>query len=149
ILAVMRTRLLAPITALGILAAPLSAQKPQLVVLLAVDQLRGDYYEHFKPQLQRGFARLYEHGAVFTEAYHDHAFTETAPGHATMLSGRFPVHTGIATNLQGVNTTANPLLGGGPADPGASPFRFNGTELIDWMRKADPATRFLSVSRKD
>jgi arylsulfatase A-like enzyme len=41
-----------------------------------------------------GIARLMRGGAVFTDAHHDHAITETAPGHATLLSGRFPRSTG-------------------------------------------------------
>ena len=126
-----------------------AAARPRLVVLLTVDQMRSDYYERFKSHLHGGLQRLYEHGAVFDEAYQDHGFTETAPGHASTLSGRFPVHTGIATNAQGVNTTASPTLGGGPADAGASPFRFRGTTLVDWIRAGDPSSRFLSVSRKD
>ena len=65
-----------------------------------------------------------------------------------MLSGRFPVHTGITANAQGVNTPSAPLIGGA-TESGASPFRFEGTTLVDWMRAVDPATRFLSVSRKD
>ena len=137
---------------LSALSAPSVAQpspRPTLVVLLTVDQMRADYYDRFKSHLRVGFSRLYERGAVFDQAYQDHGFTETAPGHASLLSGRFPVHTGIATNAQGVNTSAAPVLGGGPADPGASPFRFQGTTLIDWMRTANPSARFLSVSRKD
>ena len=126
-----------------------SPARPTLVVLLTVDQMRSDYYDRFKSHLRAGFPRLYERGAVFDSAYQDHGFTETAPGHASLLSGRFPVHTGIATNAQGVNTTTVSILGGGPSDAGASPFRFRGTTLVDWMRAADKSTRFLSVSRKD
>jgi arylsulfatase A-like enzyme len=134
----------------GPLPAPsLAALPPSLVVLITIDQMRADYYERFREHMQFGFPRIYEGGAVFTEAYHDHAITETAPGHASLLTGRFPVHTGIATNAQGVNTTAFPVLGGGPTDPGAAPFRFKGTTLIDWLRAKNPASRFLSVSRKD
>jgi predicted AlkP superfamily pyrophosphatase or phosphodiesterase len=145
-------RLAAVVLLLFSLRAPAVAQtsnRPALLVLLTVDQMRSDYYDRFKAHLRIGFPRLYERGAVFDEAYQDHGFTETAPGHASLLSGRFPVHTGIATNAQGVNTSAVSILGGGPADPGASPFRFQGTTLIDWMRAANPSTRFLSVSRKD
>lgn len=145
-----------PFAAAALLAfsaiAPLTSQtpaKPRLVILLTVDQMRSDYYDRFKDHLRAGFPRLYERGAVFNEAYQDHGFTETAPGHASTLSGRFPVHTGIATNAQGVNTSAVSILGGGPSDQGASPFRFQGTTLVDWMRAADPSMRFLSVSRKD
>jgi predicted AlkP superfamily pyrophosphatase or phosphodiesterase len=123
--------------------------RPTLVVLLTVDQMRSDYYDRFKSHFRVGFPRLYERGAVFDDAYQDHGFTETAPGHASLLSGRFPVHTGIATNSQGVNTSAASIIGGGSADPGASPLRFQGSTLIDWMRAADPTVRFLSVSRKD
>lgn len=114
---------------------------------MAVDQMRADYLERFLPQLQGGLGRLYRNGAVFTNAYQDHAITETAPGHSVMLSGRFPEHTGIVTNTLGVPDPQSPVIGGG-GDP-ASPFRFRGTVLIDWLRNRDPRSRALSVSRKD
>ena len=78
-------------------AAPSAAQRtapsgraPKLIVFIAVDQMRADYFERFLPQLNGGLGRLYRGGAVFTNAYQDHAITETAPGHSVMLSGRFP-----------------------------------------------------------
>jgi hypothetical protein len=46
-----------------------------------------------------------------------------------------------------VNTPDAPLVGS--EGTGASPFRFEGTTLVDWMQDADPRTRALSVSRKD
>jgi predicted AlkP superfamily pyrophosphatase or phosphodiesterase len=109
--------------------------------------MRADYLERFGPQLTGGLARLTRGGAVFTNAFHDHAITETAPGHSVMLSGRFPRSTGIVTNTLGVPDASAPLVGGG--GPGASPARFNGTTLFDWMRGADGRARALSVSRKD
>ena len=114
---------------------------------MAVDQMRADYLERFLPQLTGGLGRLYRNGAVFTNAYQDHAITETAPGHSVMLSGRFPGHTGIVTNSLGVPDGQTPLIGGG--GEGASPFRFRGSVLIDWLRMNDPRSRALSVSRKD
>jgi hypothetical protein len=119
---------------------------PSLIVLVTVDQLRGDYIDRFRPQLTGGLAR-FARGAWFTNAHHDHAITETAPGHATLLSGRFPRSTGIADNLAGVDAPNAPLLGA--SGPGASPERFQGTTLVDWLRARDPATRVLSVSMKD
>ncbi|MBA4073049.1 MAG: hypothetical protein C0497_14630 [Gemmatimonas sp.] len=124
------------------------APKPTLVVLITVDQMRGDYPARFKQNLTGGLKRLFDGGAFFRNGFQDHAVTETAPGHSTLTSGRFPVHTGIAANSQGVGTASAPLLGGA-TETGASPFRFRGTTLVDWMRAADPTTRFLSVSRKD
>jgi hypothetical protein len=123
------------------------AARPTLVVLITVDQLRGDYHDRFRSQLTGGLARLYR-GAAFVNAHHDHAITETAPGHASPFSGRHPRSTGITRNAFGVADPQAPVLGA-PRQPGASPFRFRGTSLVDWMRLHDPRTRALSVSRKD
>lgn len=120
---------------------------PRLVVVLTIDQLRPDYLSRWERQWTGGFRRLLDGGAVFLEGRQDHAITETAPGHSTILSGRHPTRNGIANNALGVPDTTVRLLG---ADgTGASPVRFQGTTLIDWMRSADSGLRFLSVSRKD
>jgi len=122
---------------------------PSLIVLVTVDQLRGDYIDRFAPQLQGGLARL-ARGAWFTNAHHDHALTETAPGHATLLSGRFPRSTGIMANWAGVEDSSASLLGGSEmVGIGASPRRFRGTTLVDWLKARYPASRALSVSMKD
>src|SRR6266516_208440 len=123
------------------------APKPRLVVVITVDQLRPDYLDRYRPQLKSGLAMLLKQGAVFTEAYHDHAVTETAPGHATILSGRWPAHTGIIRNFAGVQDSTTSLIG--VPGIGASPARFRGTELFDWLKAAEPAARALSVSGKD
>jgi hypothetical protein len=121
-------------------------ERPTLVVLIAVDQLRPDYFERYATNLMGGLARLLREGAYFTESELDHATTETAPGHSSMLSGRFPRSHGILRNPAGVQDPRFPTLG----DPaGASPFRFRGSTLLDWIRLADPRSRALSVSRKD
>jgi predicted AlkP superfamily pyrophosphatase or phosphodiesterase len=124
-----------------------SATRPTLVVFFTIDQMRADYLERFLPQLKGGLARLYKNGAVFTNGFQDHAITETAPGHASVLSGRYPRSTGIVANDAGVLDTQEPLIGS-TGDP-ASPYRFRGSTLIDWMRTADARSRALSVSRKD
>lgn len=123
------------------------APRPRLVVLLTVDQLRPDYLDRWRGRFTGGLRRLLDEGAFFPRGVHDHGITETAPGHAAVGSGRFPYSTGIASNNDGVNTPDAPLVGASGA--GASPFRFIGTALADWMLAADPATRVLSVSRKD
>lgn len=126
-------------------AAP---KKPALVVLVTIDQFRGDYLQRFGPQLKGGIARLMRGGAVFTNAHHDHAITETAPGHATLLAGRFPRSTRIMMNAIGVADSSAPLIAGG-FGTGASPARFVGTTLADWLHDANPRSRLLSVSMKD
>jgi arylsulfatase A-like enzyme len=126
-------------------AAP--SPRPSLVVFITVDQLQQAYLPRYERQLTGGLRRLWTGGAAFTNAHHDHGTTETAPGHAATMSGRFPMHTGIVRNAAGVQDPQAPLLGA--SGPGASPFRFRGSALIDWLRSADPRARALSVSRKD
>ena len=126
-----------------------SAQPPRLVVFITVDQLRGDMLDRYAKDLKYGYARLMKGGAWFVNGYQDHGITETAPGHASTMSGRFPRSTGIVENAAGVNDPAFPLIGGRPNEPGASPDRFNGTTLYDWIAARTPASRALSVSRKD
>lgn len=134
-------------------AAPTRAQAPdtstpKLVLFITVDAMRPDYLNRFESQLTGGLGRLYRGGAVFTNGFQDHAITETAPGHSATLSGRFPVHTGISANSAGVaDTTVSIVDVAGML--GASPFRFRGTTLVDWLTAKDPRTRVLSVSRKD
>lgn len=124
-----------------------AALRPRLVLFLSVDQLRPDYLERWNAQLTGGLRTLLDGGVFFSNAVHDHAVTETAPGHAATMSGRFPYSTGIASNSAGVNTSTAPLVDS--EGIGASPFRFNGTTLADWMMAADPRTQVLSVARKD
>src|SRR4051794_35592318 len=85
---------------------------PKLVVLLVVDQPRGDMLDRYKADLSAGYARLMNGGAWFTNGFQDHAITETAPGHASTMSGRFPAHTGITSNTVGVVDPSYQLLTG-------------------------------------
>jgi predicted AlkP superfamily pyrophosphatase or phosphodiesterase len=126
-----------------------SAQAPRLVVFITVDQLRGDMLDRYSKDLRYGYARLMKGGAWFVNGYQDHANTETAPGHASTMSGRFPRSTGIFSNATGVNTRDYPMIEVRQPQPGASPDRFVGTTLFDWIKAKTPATRALSVSRKD
>jgi len=157
IVRVARSTLIAVAASTGLLVAPTapvhaqnqsaSPQTPALIVFITVDQMREDYFDRFSSQLTGGLGRLYRGGAFFTNAFQDHAITETAPGHSVTMSGRFPGHTGIVMNAAGVPDAKAPLINGG--GPGASPLRFRGTVLMDWLRAKDPKSRGLSVSRKD
>src|SRR5712671_31757 len=81
-------------------ARPQEAEiKPSLLLFITVDQFTPVYFEKFRSQLHGGLARLLDGGAVFANAHQDHAITETAPGHASTMSGRFPRSTGITRNL--------------------------------------------------
>jgi predicted AlkP superfamily pyrophosphatase or phosphodiesterase len=124
-----------------------SASPASLVVFIAIDQMRPDYFERFRSQLTGGLGRIRAQSAFFPRGLENHANTETAPGHSTMLSGREPEHTGIVSNDRGVPDPAATLVDA--KGPGASPRRFLGTTLFDWMLAKDSRSRVLSVSRKD
>ncbi|MGI9091390.1 MAG: alkaline phosphatase family protein [Gemmatimonadaceae bacterium] len=141
-----------PVTAVSAQSSPsTSASTPTLVVFITVDQMRPDYLDRFGRQFTGGFARLVHGGAVFTDAFQDHAITVTAQGHAATMSGRFPRSTGIMSDDLGSPDPQAPLIGGAGvgAVKGSSPFRFRGSTLIDWLRIKDIRARALSVSRKD
>jgi len=72
--------------------------RPRLLVVLVVDQMRADYVERFGGKWKGGLARLYSTGAVFTEAAYPYLQTVTCAGHATIGTGTFPVHHGMVLN---------------------------------------------------
>ena len=72
--------------------------KPKLVVLLVVDQMRGDYVDKFRGQWTGGLKRLLTEGAWFRSAAYPYAATETCPGHSTISTGSFPASHGMVAN---------------------------------------------------
>src|SRR6202158_1568216 len=81
-------------------ASPAPA-KPKLVVLLVVDQMRGDYVDKFLGQWNGGLRRLVQEGAWFRDAAYPYAATETCVGHATISTGALPATHGKGGNQGG------------------------------------------------
>ncbi len=75
-----------------------AAAKPKLVVLLVVDQMRGDYVDKFLGQWTGGLKRLVREGAWFRDAAYPYAATETCVGHATISTGALPATHGMIAN---------------------------------------------------
>ncbi|HEY2773485.1 MAG TPA: alkaline phosphatase family protein [Candidatus Binatia bacterium] len=76
-----------------------TAPKVRLILQITVDQLRADLPLRIRDRWTKdGFRRLYENGAVFTEAHHGHANTETIVGHATLATGADPSVHGMIGN---------------------------------------------------
>ncbi len=141
-----------------LVAAPAAKARPKLVVVIAVDQLSAELMQTYGPELTGGLARLRKEGVFFTEAYHDHGFTETGPGHSVLLSGRFPANTGIVENrwLDRVagkfvycveDAAAKSLTAPGQAS--SSNARFLGDGLGDWLQAQVPGSRVFALSGKD
>src|SRR5579862_6751624 len=90
----MRTLLALLLTAVSLPAA----EKPKLVLAIAIDQFRYDYLLRFRGDYKDGLDRLLRRGAVFTNAFYEHFPTVTAVGHSTFLSGALPAVSGIVGN---------------------------------------------------
>jgi predicted AlkP superfamily pyrophosphatase or phosphodiesterase len=74
------------------------SSKPTLVVILVVDQMRGDYIDKFQHQWTGGLKRLVNEGAWFREAAYPYGATETCVGHSTISTGAFPASHGMVAN---------------------------------------------------
>ncbi len=142
----------------SLLAAPAAQARPKLVVVISVDQFSAELMQAFGPELTGGIARLRKEGVFFTEAYHDHGFTETGPGHSVLLTGRFPANTGIVENRWIDRTTgklvycvddADAKALHAPNQPSSSNARFLGDALGDWLQAQVPGSRTFAVSGKD
>ena len=79
--------------------AQVYAGRPKLIVIVVIDQFRGDYLDRDRTQFQgRGFNLFMKEGAWFTDCYYDYANTKTAPGHATIGTGAYTDGHGIDSN---------------------------------------------------
>lgn len=158
-------------TSAGLFAAqPSAAAAPRLAVVISVDQLRADYLVRFRPYFgEGGFKRLLEGGANFQNSHYRHAVTQTAPGHATILSGAHPEVHGVIANdwmdrdlwetINNVEDRTSPLVGLLPADAtpallapkaGRSPRNFNASTVGDQLKlRFGSRSKVFAASNKD
>jgi len=146
--------------ALFIAAASLfAAEKPKLVLAIAVDQFRYDYLLRFRSEYKQGLDRLLTRGAVFSNAYYQHFPTVTAVGHATYMSGALPSVSGIIANdwyerAEGRSVTSvsddSVKMLGGDGDGGASPRRLLVSTVGDELKMSNSGrSRVIGLSLKD
>jgi len=132
-------------------------ERPKLILVLSIDQMRFDYLTRFDELYKGGFRTLLDQGAIFSNANFRHAMTWTGPGHSVILSGRYPSHSGIVANdwydpflgrvVDAVEDPAHSPLGG--EGSGASPVNFMGSTLGDVLKQKSPESRVVAVSLKD
>lgn len=71
----------------------------RLVLQITVDQLRGDTLTRFSDRfVDGGFRYFLDEGIHYNNAHYLHANTETAPGHASLVTGAYPAGHGIVAN---------------------------------------------------
>jgi len=135
--------------------------RPKLVVMLVVDQMRGDYVDKFQGQWTGGLKRLLSEGAWFRTAAYPYAATETCPGHATISTGAFPASQGMVANAwwdrdaqQMVTCTSDPNVknvayAGGEAKGGDSAWRMKLPAFAEELKfQCGGGTRVVTFSLK-
>ena len=134
---------------------------PKLVVIIVIDQFRGDYLERHRDQfVLNGLRLLMDHGAYFTDCYYDYVNLHTAPGHATLGTGAYSNGHGIAGNewydpsrdaiVSSVEDSNTTTIGAGSGAVGASPHNLQAGTLGDELRLATQGrSRVFGVSLKD
>ncbi len=134
---------------------------PKLVVVIVIDQFRGDYLERYRDQFGDGGFRVFlDHGAYFTDCNYDYANTRTAPGHATLFTGSYTSGHGIVANewwdpqkkkrVTSVEDDTTKLVGVDRAGPGASPHNLLSDTLGDELKLATGGqSRVFAISLKD
>ena len=141
-------------------AAPWAVRKPKLVVVISIDQFRGDYLSRFRTEFGKdGFNALVDNGAYFPYGEYDVLQSMTAPGHATILTGAYPYQMGIPINewwdqKNGrieycVEDDQTKLVGVDKIKAGSSPRRLIGTTVGDELKNAGGTGRVVSLAIKD
>ena len=122
---------------------------PRLILLLVVDQFGADELERIEPLFTGGFRTLLDRGVRFSEAYHAHAATETAPGHATLASGSLPRNHGIVSNwwIEEGHLVSRYAIDDDLYDE--SPRELERRTLGDWIKASYPESKVFSASGKD
>ncbi len=134
---------------------------PKLVVVIIIDQFRGDYLERGHDSFGPGGFRLFtDQGAWFTDCNYQYANTRTAPGHATLFTGTYSNGHGIFNNefwsesLRRVVTSVeddNYTIVGVPGKlRGSSPHNLLASTIGDELRLAtDGKSRVFGIALKD
>jgi predicted AlkP superfamily pyrophosphatase or phosphodiesterase len=142
------------------------AAKPKLVVIVVIDQFRGDLLQRYRPELKgRGFKLFLDEGAWFPDCYYNYANTKTAPGHATIGTGAYTDGHGIESNewwdaarsydhrvtsVEDEHYRLVDLPAGETDTPGTSPRSLRASTLGDELRLATQGrSRVFGVSLKD
>ena len=140
---------------------PAPTPPPKLLVFLVVDGLPQRQITAYRDQLAPdGLARFLERGRWFSEAYYGHAFTVTAAGHATMLTGAYPDRTGIIGNEWRDPATGEAVYNTGDTSAvyighrtqaldGTSPKNLKVETVGDVLRRANPGSKVVAISGKD
>ncbi len=136
--------------------------RPQLIVVISVDQLCYEYLHRFREGFHdEGLFRAIERqGASFDNCHHRHAFTFTGTGHGALLTGAYPESHGIIGNewfdrasgdtVNCVSDAEFPVVGTVGSDEGISPRNLRVSTLGDVLKLSTAGkAKVFGVAMKD
>lgn len=130
-------------------ARPIDPPTQGLLVLIVVDQFRGDYLDRYAGLWRGGIADLLESGVVVEGSRLIHAISATAPGHATLATGVHPAHHAIIDNQWIDSASSREVESIDDDDDGVSPRRMLAMTLADRIKDLSPSSRVYGISGKD
>ncbi len=138
--------------------APSNLDKPKLVVVLVVDQMRPDLLTRFDKLYEGGFKWLMNNGIWYSDTHHEHSYTATGPGHTAIGYGQYPGKIGVIGNSfydrdlrKKVNCVEDPKarVVGAKEGKARSTSRYNFEGLGDWLKLSNPNSKVISIAGKD
>ena len=132
----------------------LASDKPKLILVVAIDQLRRDRLDANMPG---GLGKILS-GRQFVEGQLDHGITNTCPGHVVMLTGANPSTAGVPGNsfidretfesryCVDDRDSKTRVIGGAEF---RSPRNIRADSLGDWLKQVSPKSKVFSLSGKD
>src|ERR1700744_4710995 len=154
-------RILSSLAATALLVSPSTSliahaqaydAKPKLVVVVVIDQFRGDLLSRYRSEFKgRGFKLFLDEGAWFPDCYYNYVNTKTAPGHSIIGTGAYSDGHGIdsndwwdasrsfdhrVTSVEDERYLLVDLPAGSKDSPGASPRNLRASTLGDELRLA-------------
>ncbi|GAA4863007.1 alkaline phosphatase family protein [Luteimonas vadosa] len=133
-------------------AAQVPAPTPRLAVVVVVDQMRADYLTRYRPYFTGGFQRLLSEGRDFPDAWVDHAYTNSLPGHTTVLTGAYPRRHGIVDNIWREIGPAGVELKSAFSvvdRRDGAPYALDAATLPEWVVAQDPRAKFAAIGSND
>jgi predicted AlkP superfamily pyrophosphatase or phosphodiesterase len=151
------------LSVLPLAAAGAEPPRPRLVVVLSVDQFPRELVDRYAALFpDGGFRRFFDAGADYPNCEHRHYLTLTGPGHSVIMTGTYPVQTGIVANrwysrrdrkmVGCVEDERFPSLDPDSTEPekGFSPMHLRASTVGDVLRASTVArAKAVSIALKD
>ena len=121
---------------------------PRLAVMIVVDQMRAGYLEELGNDFTGGLARILRGGTSFRNAWVDHAYTNSFPGHTTAMTGSYPRHHGVTDNVWHEVGPEGPVIRSAASLIGrrdGAAYELGRQTIAEWVVARSPRSQFAAI----